>query len=84
MGVPLAVLWGLLVFITNYTPYIGFWIALVPPVLLALLRLHADGPRRRGPRRETARRRRPAAGPTGRPVAADPGTSMMNPSPGET
>ena len=37
MGVPLAVLWGLLVFITNYIPYIGFWIALVPPVLLALL-----------------------------------------------
>ena len=37
MGVPLAVLWGLLVFITNYIPYVGFWIALVPPVLLALL-----------------------------------------------
>ena len=28
---------GLLVFITNYIPYIGFWIALVPPMLLALL-----------------------------------------------
>ncbi|HWM06377.1 MAG TPA: AI-2E family transporter [Actinophytocola sp.] len=37
LGVPLAVLWGLLVFITNYIPYVGFWIALVPPVLLALL-----------------------------------------------
>ena len=37
MGVRLAVLWGLLVFITNYIPYVGFWIALVPPVLLALL-----------------------------------------------
>lgn len=37
LGVPLAVLWGLLVFITNYIPYIGFWIGLVPPVLLALL-----------------------------------------------
>ena len=37
LGVPLALLWGLLVFITNYIPYIGFWIALVPPVLLALL-----------------------------------------------
>ena len=37
LGVPLAVLWGLLVFITNYIPYLGFWIGLVPPVLLALL-----------------------------------------------
>jgi AI-2 transport protein TqsA len=37
LGVPLAVLWGLLVFITNYVPYLGFWIGLAPPVLLALL-----------------------------------------------
>jgi AI-2 transport protein TqsA len=37
LGVPLALLWGLLVFITNYIPYVGFWIALVPPTLLALL-----------------------------------------------
>jgi AI-2 transport protein TqsA len=37
LGVPLAILWGLLVFITNYIPYIGFWIGLVPPALLALL-----------------------------------------------
>ena len=37
LGVPLALLWGLLVFITNYIPYIGFWIGLIPPVLLALL-----------------------------------------------
>lgn len=41
LGVPLAVLWGLLVFITNYIPYIGFWIGFFPPVLLALL---AGGP----------------------------------------
>ncbi len=41
LGVPLAVLWGLLVFITNYIPYIGFWIGFAPPVLLALL---AGGP----------------------------------------
>jgi AI-2 transport protein TqsA len=37
LGLPLALLWGLLVFITNYIPYVGFWIALVPPLLLALL-----------------------------------------------
>ena len=37
LGLPLALLWGLLVFITNYIPYLGFWIGLVPPLLLALL-----------------------------------------------
>lgn len=37
LGIPSAVLWGLLVFITNYIPYLGFWIGLVPPALLALL-----------------------------------------------
>jgi AI-2 transport protein TqsA len=37
MGVPLAVTWGLLAFITNYIPNIGFIIGLVPPALLALL-----------------------------------------------
>ncbi|MBC8091936.1 MAG: AI-2E family transporter, partial [Pseudonocardia sp.] len=37
LGVPLAVLWGLLAFITNYIPYVGFWIGVLPPALLALL-----------------------------------------------
>jgi predicted PurR-regulated permease PerM len=37
LGVPLPLLWGLLSFITNYIPNIGFLIGLVPPVLLALL-----------------------------------------------
>ncbi|GAA2907307.1 AI-2E family transporter [Streptosporangium fragile] len=37
MGVPLPLLWGLLAFITNYVPNIGFVIGLVPPALLALL-----------------------------------------------
>jgi predicted PurR-regulated permease PerM len=37
IGVPLAPLWGLLVFITNYIPYVGFWIGAAPPVVLALL-----------------------------------------------
>jgi AI-2 transport protein TqsA len=37
MGIPLAVLWGVLAFITNYIPNIGFLIGLVPPALLALL-----------------------------------------------
>ncbi|MCF7547809.1 AI-2E family transporter [Pseudonocardia sp. WMMC193] len=37
LGVPLAVLWGLLAFITNYIPYVGFWVGLVPPMVLALL-----------------------------------------------
>jgi predicted PurR-regulated permease PerM len=37
LGVPLPLLWGLLSFITNYIPNIGFLIGLIPPVLLALL-----------------------------------------------
>jgi AI-2 transport protein TqsA len=37
MGVPLAITWGLLAFVTNYIPNIGFIIGLVPPALLALL-----------------------------------------------
>ena len=37
MGIPLPVLWGLLSFITNYIPYIGFWLGLIPPALLGLL-----------------------------------------------
>lgn len=37
MGVPSPILWGLLAFITNYIPNIGFVIGLVPPAILALL-----------------------------------------------
>jgi AI-2 transport protein TqsA len=42
IGVPLALLWGLLAFITNYIPNVGFVIGLIPPALLALLE---SGPR---------------------------------------
>ncbi|MDH2416003.1 AI-2E family transporter [Nocardioides sp. CER19] len=37
LGVPLPLLWGLLAFLTNYIPNIGFVIGLVPPAVLALL-----------------------------------------------
>jgi AI-2 transport protein TqsA len=37
LDVPLPWLWGLLAFITNYIPNIGFVLGLIPPVLLALL-----------------------------------------------
>ena len=37
MGIPLAVLWGVLAFLTNYIPNVGFLIGLLPPALLALL-----------------------------------------------
>ncbi|WP_019146312.1 AI-2E family transporter [Aeromicrobium massiliense] len=37
MDVPVPLLWGLLAFLTNYIPNIGFVIGLVPPALLALL-----------------------------------------------
>lgn len=37
LGVDYAILWGLLSFLMGYIPNVGFWIALVPPFLLALL-----------------------------------------------
>jgi AI-2 transport protein TqsA len=37
MGIPLVVLWGLLSFVTNYIPNVGFVLGLLPPALLALL-----------------------------------------------
>jgi AI-2 transport protein TqsA len=37
MGIPLAILWGVLAFITNYIPNIGFIFGLIPPAVLALL-----------------------------------------------
>jgi predicted PurR-regulated permease PerM len=37
LGIPLAITWALLSFITNYIPNIGFIIGVVPPALLGLL-----------------------------------------------
>ena len=37
LGIPLPWLWGLLAFITNYIPNIGFVIGLIPPAILGLL-----------------------------------------------
>jgi len=37
LGIPLPLLWGLLAFITNYIPNIGFIIGLAPPAILGLL-----------------------------------------------
>jgi AI-2 transport protein TqsA len=37
LGIPLPVTWGILAFITNYIPNVGFIIGLVPPALLGLL-----------------------------------------------
>lgn len=37
LGVPLPVVWGVLSFLTNYVPTIGFVLGLVPPAILALL-----------------------------------------------
>ncbi len=35
MGVPYAVLWAVLAFVMRYVPYVGSWIALLPPTLYA-------------------------------------------------
>jgi AI-2 transport protein TqsA len=37
LGIPLPILWGLLSFITNYIPNIGFVLGVLPPALLGLL-----------------------------------------------
>ena len=37
LGVPAALLWGLLAFVTNYIPNVGFIIGLIPPTFLAFL-----------------------------------------------
>lgn len=37
LGIPLALLWGLVSFITNFIPNIGFILGVVPPALLGLL-----------------------------------------------
>lgn len=37
IGVPLALTWGVLAFVTNYIPNIGFVLGLIPPAFLALL-----------------------------------------------
>lgn len=37
LGIPLAILWGLLSFVTNYIPNVGFILGVLPPALLALL-----------------------------------------------
>ena len=36
VGVPYPVLWGVLTFFLSYLPYIGLWVAMIPPMLLAL------------------------------------------------
>ncbi|MCL2783994.1 MAG: AI-2E family transporter [Propionibacteriaceae bacterium] len=37
LGVPLALVWAAFSFVTNYIPYVGFFLGLLPPVIMALL-----------------------------------------------
>ena len=37
LGVEFAVMWGILFFVMNFVPMVGFWVAMIPPVLLALV-----------------------------------------------
>lgn len=41
LGIPLALVWGIVSFLTNYIPNVGFLIGIIPPALMALL---AKGP----------------------------------------
>ncbi len=35
LGIPFAILWGLLAWFLGYIPAVGFWLALIPPVIIA-------------------------------------------------
>ena len=37
MGIPLAITWVVLAFVTNYIPNVGFLLGVIPPALLGLL-----------------------------------------------
>ncbi len=37
LGVDFAALWGVVAFLLSFVPIVGFWLALIPPFLLALL-----------------------------------------------
>lgn len=37
VGVDYAIVWGFLAFILSYIPYLGFWLAVIPPTLIALI-----------------------------------------------
>jgi predicted PurR-regulated permease PerM len=39
LGVPFAALWGILAWLMGYIPTVGFWIALIPPFVLAWVTL---------------------------------------------
>lgn len=39
LDVPFAILWGLLSWFTGYIPAVGFWLAMIPPVLIAWVTL---------------------------------------------
>ena len=34
LGIPHVLLWGLMAFIFGFIPYVGFWIAMIPPMVL--------------------------------------------------
>ncbi|WP_440948068.1 AI-2E family transporter [Methanosarcina sp. T3] len=42
-GIDFALLWGLLFFLFGYIPYLGFYLATIPPMLLALFKYGAIG-----------------------------------------
>jgi predicted PurR-regulated permease PerM len=41
LGVPFAALWGFVFFVMSYIPVLGFWIALLPPLVISLGELGA-------------------------------------------
>jgi AI-2 transport protein TqsA len=43
LGIPHALLWAILAFVFGYVPYIGYWVSLIPPMILAFLQSGISG-----------------------------------------
>lgn len=43
IGIPYAPLWGVLAFVFGYVPYIGYWVSMLPPMILAFVQYGAPG-----------------------------------------
>ena len=37
LGIPHALLWGVLAFVFGYVPYIGYWVSILPPLILGFI-----------------------------------------------
>ena len=88
MGIPLAITWGVLAFVTNYIPNVGFILGVIPPALLGRLFVAnrvvpAEGRNALvGAVQQARLARRRRGGRPGPPARPDPGTGPRRHRPG--